>query len=68
MFIYFDFSDEMIHFLQKDYEYLQMFLSTNIADQKLVIQLTKSPAMQQILIIINLLQTGDKNGTISSSI
>lgn len=55
----------MITFLQKDYEYLHMFLSTHIADQNLVIQLTKSAAMQQILIIINLLQTGDKNGTIS---
>lgn len=59
-------SEEMISFLQKDYEYLQTFLSTNIADQQLVTLLVKSPAMQQILMIINLLQTGGKNGSISS--
>lgn len=64
MFSYF--SDEMTNFLQKDYEYLQTFLSTNITDQKLVESLMKSSPMQQILIIINLLRTGEKNGTISS--
>lgn len=60
------FSNEMTNFLEKDYEYLQTFLSTNITDQKLVESLMKSSPMQQILIIINLLRTGEKNGTISS--
>jgi len=56
-------SDEMINFLQKDYEYLQTFLSTNIGDEQIVQLLNKSSSIQQISIIINLLRTGDKNGS-----
>jgi hypothetical protein len=50
----------MINFLQKDYEYLQTFLSTNISDTKLIQLLNKSSALQEVSIIINILRTGDK--------
>lgn len=56
------FRDEMVNFLQKDYEYLQTFLSTNISDLKLVQSLNKSPTLQQISMIIYLLRTGEKLG------
>ena len=54
------FSDEMVNFLQKDYEYLQTFLSVNVSDSKLVQALNRSSALQQISMIINLLRTGEK--------
>ncbi|CAF4431071.1 unnamed protein product, partial [Adineta steineri] len=57
------FTDEMINFLEKDYDYLQSFLSTNICDQETVELLYKSPSIQQILIIIRLLRTGEKTGS-----
>jgi hypothetical protein len=56
----------MINFLQKDYEYLQTFLSTNICDEKIVQLLKKSSSIQQISMIINLLRTGEKNGSNTS--
>jgi hypothetical protein len=56
----------MINLLQKDYEYLQVFLSTNICDQKIVQLLNKSFSIQQISMIINLLKTGEKNGSTST--
>jgi len=59
----FFFSDEIINFLQKDYEYLQRFLSLNICDQEIVQLLIKSFSIQQISTIIYLLRTGEKNGS-----
>ena len=59
--------DEMINYLQRDYEYLQTFLLTNIGDHDIVILLNKSSALEQIAKIIDLLRTGDKNGSNSSS-
>ncbi|CAF1263942.1 unnamed protein product [Adineta steineri] len=58
------FTDEMINFLEKDYDYLQSFLSTNICDQETVELLYKSPSIQQISIIIRLLRTGEKTGSL----
>jgi hypothetical protein len=53
----------MINFIQKDYEYLQTFLSMNISDQEIVHLLNKSSPIQQISTIINLLRTGEKTGS-----
>ncbi len=61
--VLFFFSDEIINFLQKDYEYLQTFLSINICDQEIVQLLIKSSSIQQISTIIYLLRTGEKNGS-----
>jgi hypothetical protein len=57
----------MINFLQRDYEYLQSFLSTNIGDPDIVILLNKSTSIKQIATIIELLRIGDKNGSHLSS-
>jgi hypothetical protein len=57
----------MINFLQRDYEYLQSFLSTNIGDPDIVILLNKSTSIKQIATIIELLRKGDKNGSHLSS-
>ena len=57
----------MINFLQRDYEYLQTFLSTNICDPEIVQLLNKSSSIQQISTIIDLLRTGEKNGSNLSS-
>ena len=57
----------MINFLQRDYEYLQTFLSTNIGDQDIVILLNKSTSIKQIATIIELLRIGEKSGSHSSS-
>jgi hypothetical protein len=60
------FSDETINSLQRDYEYLQTFLSTNVGDQEIVNSLNKSSSIQQIATIIDLLRRGDKSGTYST--
>lgn len=60
------FSDDVINFLQKDYEYLQLFLSTNICDQETIQLLNKSTPIQQISNIIQLLRTGEQNGSNTS--
>jgi len=62
----FFFSDDIINFLQKDYEYLQSFLSINICDQQTVQLLNKSASIQQISMIIELLRTGEKRGSHTS--
>ncbi|CAF3349216.1 unnamed protein product [Rotaria sp. Silwood1] len=60
------FSDEMIDFLQRDYEYLQTFLSTNISDDDIIQLLNKSSSIQEISTIIGLLKNGEKNGSNTS--
>jgi hypothetical protein len=61
------FSDEMVNYLQRDYEYLQSFLSSNISDQQTVLLLIRSSSIDQISRIIDLLRTGEKSGSQSSS-
>ncbi|CAF5056478.1 unnamed protein product, partial [Rotaria sp. Silwood1] len=60
------FSDEMIDFLQRDYEYLQTFLSTNISDDDIIQSLNKSSSIQEISTIIGFLKNGEKNGSNTS--
>ncbi|CAF1096830.1 unnamed protein product [Rotaria magnacalcarata] len=60
------FSDEIRSFLQKDYEYLQTFLSMNISDDDIVQFLNKSSSIQEISFIIDVLRKGEKHGSESS--
>ncbi|CAF0912819.1 unnamed protein product [Rotaria sordida] len=60
------FSDEMIIFLQKDYEYLQTFLSTTISDEEIIQLLNKSSSIEEISMIIDLLRKGGQNGSNTS--
>ncbi|UJR25457.1 hypothetical protein I4U23_006804 [Adineta vaga] len=59
----YSFCDEMIHILQKDYEYLQLFLSKNISNEDIVQELNRSQSLQEIEIIIKILKTGDRRGS-----
>ena len=52
----------MIHLLQKDFEYIQRFLTMNISDQKIIDLLNRSSALQQLSHIIESLKNGDKIG------
>lgn len=52
----------MIHLLQKDYEYIQAFLTMNISDSKIVHLLNRASALQQLSNIIDSLKDGDKIG------
>ncbi|CAF4422526.1 unnamed protein product [Rotaria socialis] len=61
------FSDEITSFLQKDYEYLQTFLSMNISDDNIVQFLNRSSSIQEISFIIEVLRKGEKHGSESSS-
>ncbi|CAF4540933.1 unnamed protein product [Rotaria socialis] len=60
------FSDEITSFLQKDYEYLQTFLSMNISDDNIVQFLNRSSSIQEISFIIEVLRKGEKHGSESS--
>ena len=60
------FRDETVNLLQNDYEYLKKFLSANISDPQIVNLLNKSPTIEQIPEVIDLLKYGEKNRSYSS--